>query len=387
MSDLQWLFLIVAILYGWECLCWLRRGSVAFVCWFGKSWRLSHPGTLAGNQRGGFVFAQPLPPLGCFLTSTQFPASLSPDGILLYVATDVNPGGRPAQSGQFLAFDQIRKITANGKKIKVDGRLLFKAPYPHTARLWADALGRLAKLSKAERAGGIEKFLRESFDDRAAEKLWQDYKNCSRKLRLFANVLFVYMFAVMPSMLWFVGLKPSWIGLLLVLLTLTITIAVLFNRAHRALYPEEEEERFTHTLILALSPATTPRAHDTLSRPLLQTFHPLVPARLFLPPTAFQAFAGRILRDVRQPALPVFPGIDAIHAATELYWRNALRKTMEGFLKRNGLDPEKLCAPPEPADESCRAYCPRCLSQFTTVDGTCSDCGGLTLVTFGPARR
>ena len=55
MSDLQWLFLVLAALYGWECACWIRRGTVAFTTWLGRDWHEAHPGTLFVNQRGGFV--------------------------------------------------------------------------------------------------------------------------------------------------------------------------------------------------------------------------------------------------------------------------------------------------------------------------------------------
>jgi hypothetical protein len=55
---------------------------------------------------------------------------------------------------------------------------------------------------------------------------------------------------------------------------------------------------------------------------------------------------------------------------------------MEQFLKQNGIQPEELCRPPAPTDESCRAFCPRCGAQFTTAKGNCADCGGLALVAF-----
>ena len=85
MSEVQLLFLVLALLYGWECAVWLRRGTVAFGTWLGRAWWIRHPGTLAGNQRGGFILAAPLPPLGCLLTATQFPLSLSPEGALVWV--------------------------------------------------------------------------------------------------------------------------------------------------------------------------------------------------------------------------------------------------------------------------------------------------------------
>ena len=73
MSDLQVLFLVLVLLYGWECACWVPRGSVVFSTWWGRRWRMIHPATLLGNARGGFVFACPLPPLGTVLTGSHIP--------------------------------------------------------------------------------------------------------------------------------------------------------------------------------------------------------------------------------------------------------------------------------------------------------------------------
>src|SRR5947207_2248378 len=98
MSDLELLFLVLVFIYGLECACWLRSGSVAFLTWFGRRWRAVHPGAIVGNQRGGFIFAPPLPPLGTLLAGSQFPLSLSPETVLAYVAPSVNPGGRPVQT-------------------------------------------------------------------------------------------------------------------------------------------------------------------------------------------------------------------------------------------------------------------------------------------------
>ena len=64
MNDVQLLFVVLACLYGWECACWVRRGGLAFVTWLGRHWSAQQPGALVGNQRGGFIFVPPLPPLG-----------------------------------------------------------------------------------------------------------------------------------------------------------------------------------------------------------------------------------------------------------------------------------------------------------------------------------
>src|SRR5688572_13641648 len=125
MSDVQWLFAVLAVLYAWECACWVKRGSVVFSTWLGRVWRARHPGNLLANQHGGFLFAAPLPPLGTLLTATQFPLSISPEGVLAYVASNVNPGWRPAQSERFVRFEEIRQVVARGGKLLVNGEVLL----------------------------------------------------------------------------------------------------------------------------------------------------------------------------------------------------------------------------------------------------------------------
>jgi hypothetical protein len=174
----------------------------------------------------------------------------------------------------------------------------------------------------------------------------------------------------------------SWFGLLAGLLLLTTTTAILFRRAHKELYPLAEDERFTHFLTILLSPATTIRAYDVLSRPLLEKFHPLAIAKVFCSETDFREFGRRILRELRHPALPVCARPEAAAQAAERYWRTSLQQRIEEFLRKSGADPEELLRPPAPADESSRSFCPRCLSQFTTTEGSCADCGGLALVPF-----
>lgn len=114
MSDLELLFLVIAILYGWECACWLRRGSLGFLTWCGKRWRLTHPGTLLGNQRGGFIFAPPLPPLGSVLVGQPFPFAISVQGIL--AAANASNAGSRASGGTLMRWEDIQYVSVSGKK-------------------------------------------------------------------------------------------------------------------------------------------------------------------------------------------------------------------------------------------------------------------------------
>ena len=127
MSDLQLLFLVLTLLYLWECACWTSRGSVAFRSWLGRRWRVAHPGTLLGNQRGGFIFAHPFPPLGTVLMGTQFPLALSPESVLV---TGASVARQLDQKGSGFVWSEIQRAEARGRKVLVNGQLLLKVHSP-----------------------------------------------------------------------------------------------------------------------------------------------------------------------------------------------------------------------------------------------------------------
>ncbi|HMP84681.1 MAG TPA: hypothetical protein PKA41_18460 [Verrucomicrobiota bacterium] len=382
MSDVQWLFLVLALLYAWECACWLRPGSVAFTTWFGRRWRIRHPGTLAGNDKGGFIPVAPLPPLGTLLTTAQLPFSCSPDALLGFVSTNVNPGPRSSQTSQLFRFDDINEVRAKGKNVLINGRRFLRAGSQWRASQLVSQIKRLRELKRDQRESAITALHLECFDTKALEQRWAGLRQTARPLRLLANAIVALVFVVAPVLIWTLGFALSWIGLLATLLVLDVTTAIFFYIAHKKLFPRADDERFTHTLTVLLSPASAMRAHDALTRQALEMFHPLAAATLFLPKPAVERFARRVLLDIRHPALPQCPSNDATTLEAERHTRAALQMAVEELLKQHSFDVEKLCRPPSPTDESCCAYCPRCGEQFTTVTARCSDCGGLPVVAF-----
>jgi hypothetical protein len=379
MSDLELLFLALAVLYAWECSGWMRRGSVAFVNWFGRRWRLMHPGQLIGNQAGGLIFAPPLPPLGSILAGSQFPVSLSSEAALAFVSPSINPGWRPPQTNKLFRFEEINAIEARGKKVLVNGELFLKSSSSIFAMWLVEQMLHLKKLAAAKREKAIAELMRGRFDTKAIEGLWKDLQKKTATLQLLTNAVFIHLFIVSPMVLQRWSVQRSWPWLVTVLFALTVSTAILFRRLHKGLYPGAGEERFTHFLTIMLAPATTIRANDVLSRPLLENFHPLAIAKVFCSERDFREFAMQSLREVAHPALPVCPVEEPLARAAEGHTRGLLREIMQHFLKRNGLVPEDLLAPPAPTDENCQSYCPRCLAQFTSAKGTCADCGGLEL--------
>jgi hypothetical protein len=387
MTDLELLFLVLAVLYLWECACWVRRGAVGFQTWFGFHWRIAHPGTVLGNARGGFILANPLPPLGTLLFGYQLPVSVSTQGALAFVSPGVNPGGRPPQSGNWLPWDQVQKIQPSGKKVLINGQEFLRTASPAFAAQLAEQLRSILELKAARREGAIRQLISDSLDTKAIENRWKEFQKQTAGLRAVANLLFIYLFLGAPLIIRWFTLEHTWVALLLGILACTCPASFFFRRAHKQLYPKAEDERFTHMLLVLLSPVSAIRACDMLSRSLLETFHPLALARVFCAKEQFRAFARNILVEMRHPSLPFCPAAEPAAAQTEQQSRALLRGEIEKFIERAGLVPDELLQPPVPADESCRAYCPRCYAQFTTTTGVCEDCGGLKLVAFDPQSK
>ena len=342
MSDLGLLFLALAVLYAWECSGWMRRGSVAFVTWFGRRWRVMHPGLLIGNPNGGLIFAPPLPPLGSILAGSQFPLSLSSEAALAFVAPSVNPGWRPPQTNKLFRFEEIKSIEARGKKVLVNGELFLKAGSSIFATWLVEQMLQLKKLAGAKREKAIEDLMRGRFDTKAIERLWENLQKKTATLQLLTNAVFIHLFMVSPLVLQRWSVQRSWPWLVTVLLALTVSTAILFRGLHKQFYPAAGEERFTHFLTIMLAPATTIRANDVLSRPLLESYHPLAIAKVFCSEQDFREFARQHLREVAHPAMPLCPLQEPLAQAAESYSRGLLRETMHGFLKRSGVVPEEL---------------------------------------------
>jgi len=387
MTDLELLFLVLAVVYGWECACWTPRGSVGFVTWQGRGWRLKHPAALLGNQRGGFIFASPLPPLGTVFTAHQFPLSISAEAVLAFVASNISPGARPQQTGKLVQFTELRKVEVRGRKLLLNGEVFIKAATPTFAENLAKQVRELAKVPGGERPRLIEQLVKATFDTKSLEARWQEFRERTRHIRLLTNFLFAYLFGFAPALIWSFGLSQSWLGLLIGLFLSTLATALFFRSAHKKFYPAAEDERFTHFVTILLSPATAIRAHDVLSRPLLETFHPLAIAKMFCGGQEFNKFARIVLIELRHPALPVCPGEKQIALLAEGSFRAILQRAVEKFLKQSKVDAEYLTQPIAPADETCKSFCPRCEAQFTTIEGRCADCGGLSLVPFSTVDR
>jgi hypothetical protein len=219
-------------------------------------------------------------------------------------------------------------------------------------------------------------------NDEDISKLLRDCRSRSGPVRVLSNALFVYLFAVVVPLVCRFGFGQFGAWLLAGMLAQTITIAVLFRRAHAALHPGADEERFKPFLTMLLAPPTAIRAPDILARHLLENFHPLALARVLCPRESFEEFARQVLLDSRYPLFPVSPKSDPAAVAAEQWFRDAAMNAVEKYVASAGLQPVGLTAPPLPAEPANRSYCARCGAQFVMTEGSCADCGGRPLQPF-----
>jgi len=261
------------------------------------------------------------------------------------VATNVNPGWRPAQTGRFLRLDAVRDVRAHGKKVIVNGELWLTAPSASFARRIAEELRRLAKLPNQERDQAVPELIRASFDERAVAQRCQDFQKTIPQLALVEQraARLSVRFRAGPHLGILASNCPGSVW----------SLDSLRSPRRPQCYSIEHTARFTPMpktnaspmpLTIALAPTSALRARDALSRPLVEMFHPLAVAKVLLPEARFREFARRVLLDIRHPALPLCPSDDPAQRATELRARTSLRQAAEQLLKRTASS-RANCAP------------------------------------------
>jgi hypothetical protein len=385
MGDLESLLCALAVIYLFECLVWVQRGSVLLLRWWGKSCAIRHPNALLGNTRGAALLANPFPPLGAAFLGRPIPVSYSAEGALSCTAACLNRDWRRAQVTQFVRFDALHSVEVVRKTVLLNGTEFFKAASPYAARKIAEMLDGLRKTSASDRPAAIREMVAAMLDRAQALRRVQAFNRSSRWLRFLGIALFFYLFAAAPWVVWRFGLAAIVWPLVAGLLAQTVTISILFRRAHASLYPEASEERFTPFLTMLLAPPTAIRAADILGRPLLEHFHALAAAAVVTSKEEFAGFSRQILLDLRYPILPACSASDPSARATEKEFRQILLEASEALVTGWGIDVQELLRPSARTDPTHRSYCPRCETQFTTKAGACADCGGRELLPFPDA--
>ena len=380
MSEAQTLLLILILVYLTDCLIWVRRESVAFVCNWAGRWRLRVPPSWLGNANGGVLLLNPFPPAGRVFLSHLAPISISPSGVCAYnLQTLPREARSPAQSGQFLPFNKIKSATTDGVYLLVNKERFAKCATARQAKTLAHLLDELTKASPAKRERMARAWISKQFALDEAAARWRETNKVIEPIRELSLVLFIFLFMVTPILVMSFVLLPLIVPIAVVMFIMAITIGIMFYRAHKQFFPSEGSERFESLAKMILCPPVSIRAPDLLTRNLLSDYSPIVLAELFAG-SREQQFVRAYVLDLQHPL-----GHEVADETAEQTIRWTAEQQLNVCLEqiKNGryLKPEELEAPSQREEDSI-SYCPRCRCQFVVTGGDCPDCPGVGLVSF-----
>jgi hypothetical protein len=374
MNDQQSLFLALGLFYLWDSLIWARPHTIVLIKPWLRNWKQSRAPSTFRNDKGGIHFKPLLPPFGYTLLNSEIPAETGPHGLLLASHVTTARG----RIDGWLPWNEIKSITSEKNKIRINSKIAWSANSPSSARRQASHLDELSKATFEQRKTIIEQRLHQSFDMKSIREKWNRNNSEIGRLRALGTILFIYVFLVWTPIAITQSMMHLWLAFFLGMFGLTLTIGFYFHRAHKALYPGLADERFLHTMIVpAFAPAAM-RAHDLLTHDLLETFHPLAIKLAFQPKKAAIETFTQSLRNVSYPLQD--QGLPS-EAKQQALWLTSLwGKCLKDMAQELEVQPKDLLVPPTMDSPACVTYCPRCHSQFTNSATSCSDCQGVALL-------
>ena len=376
MTDGQTLFLVLVLLYVFDCVVWVGARTALFVSPWCCGWRVAFAGPHLGNRDGSAFLGNPLPPLGTVFAAHWLPVSLSPDGICSFGFQPPGSARRARRSGNALAYDQIELVETEDKYLLLNGERFAKCESASQARRLARLLGRLRRATRGKRETLLRQFLAVRLDPEPARRRLEAVLEQVAGLRWICLVFFLYLYVALPIVVLLHGLAAHLLTGGALVLLMTILIAFLFARSHRRLCPAAKGERVGQILKMVLCPPAAVRAHDQLSLDAMSKYHPILLSHLLVG-EGDTSLAGEFVRDLAHP-LP--HGLDDGRAQSIVAWHVAAElDACLGFLREKAaVDTDALLAAPQWDGHGTR-YCPRCLVQMRTEAETCPDCHGVRL--------
>lgn len=384
MTDGQLLFLIMALIYVGECLVWLPKGALACLKGMGSRARLKSAPSNFSSSKGGWVLASPFPPLGKVFVTRPLPVCLDENRFVIFTIESPNPGYRPeASSGIGFEWDEIERITRDGKKILVNGNLLLKESSPEAAFRLAEFLREIWKAEKSQRRSLIASQLERSFNESRVARLIRFWERKTISLRFWCNILLLLLFGGIPACLIFYGPSLELLTCGLAALGTMFLIAFRFLALYKRCYPGLGFDRWQWFFLILLVPQQSMRAHDLLLKGVTAEFHPLAVADIALPEESErrQETLGSLYRDLCFPLK-----WDSQLATKEFetvsgYYRDFLFPAVEKFGIRKGDEEKRWLEPVREEGEI--SYCPRCSERFLSEEVThCHDCDGIPVQAF-----
>ncbi|MCM2369770.1 hypothetical protein [Aporhodopirellula aestuarii] len=389
LSDVEWIFVVLIVLYFLECLVWVRPGTNAFVSRWGSFHHRKPATRLTGNDRGRLVLAG-LSPSDKTLLCQEMPVSMTDQGVVAFVPMSPLSDDRPLHSGEQFRWPELANCHVREREIRCGQRSVCHLNNTTNAKRFASELASIAAMDENDRGGRIELLRNKTYDVADIRTRLELLSTCTRWIRPLANMLLIWMGPIGAMLYYgFFPIAPDGMMIaayLAILFSLWWTTAGLVYFAHRRLFRDDRSGRLKLVGCSLLSPAVPLRAVDYLSRELLATSirHPLAVSAAVDSPDRFREVAERTMRDIEYPITPETPADQ--DASTSVNDDNASSIVMDSraadwdaitaLLNDSEISFETCLAAPEPDDDASVTYCPRCHQQFEIENANCDQCGG-----------
>lgn len=376
MSDVQALFIFLFLFYLLECFRWISKHTIAFISPWGRRWQVKFSTSLFGNDHGGLLFMNPLPPLGSVFLSHLSPVSISPTGVCAYNLQSLPGTGRPIQSGKFFLFDEITDVSTQGAHLLLNNTKFVKCATAEQAKSISDLIKAAIRLYQAEREVLIRSFIDKQFNKDEASAIFNSAVSYTKTLKIVCSIFFVFLFIIVPILVNIYGLRMLIFPIVVCIGLFAVQISIMFYSAHKVLYPDLKQERIKEVVKMILWPPMSIRAADLLNANLVSKFNPIIVAHL-LSGFDTEQFIRMFILDLRYPLRHDLSDQLPIEITT-WYVIQQLSCSLEYVNKTENLNQFVLFTPP-PNDGSSISYCPRCGCQVNTSSGECPDCPGVEL--------
>jgi hypothetical protein len=369
-SDLAELYVVLVLIYLFECAAFVPRRALGLGRRFGR-WGVRRALAPGAGWLRGFVVGEPWPPLSAALVTEPLPLVAGPDGLR-------------AGDGAFVRWEDAGQITARAAQLMVGGQEGVPLATRRGAQVVAEALDGLGARPRADRERRLRRWLDARFDDAAVETRLPAMRRDTRAARVAANLLWASVFVGLPVLLW-TPLAAMFLAVGAVAVAAWLAAAVLFERALRRsrwLVPAWRPELAKRIAAVA-SPIATIRACDHIARELAGDLDPLAAAAPLLPAAALGALGRARLVDLKYRRADAAEGGEADLA----WWQGEILTRVERTLRARGIDPEALLAAPARDGADVIAWCPNCLQQYrggADAPTACANpgCEGITLRAF-----
>jgi hypothetical protein len=315
---------------------------------------------LLGNERGGLLWLNPLPPFGTTYVAQSLPLSLSEEGVLSFAAQSQPPLERyPAPEPRCLAWDEVGEVASADRDVIVGGRPFVSVGSADLAAHVARLLRELARDAPKARERRLAAEVERAFDTVAIASALEKAERETQGLVWLQTSLLLACFVLLPWMLEYERLSAWW-G--------RAGDPVLLDGDRGADLGHRHAPRaratLAHSAAVLLHPFPAMRARDALLRDTLATQHPLAVAKVLCSEDEFAAVFAAALRDAR--ARRTGRSVRwrmSVPCASRRAWRARIERALARLAPRlaeRARAPERL--------EDCLAYCARCEKQYTRLD-------------------